>query len=229
MAENIKTVTLALPFRLGSVNCYLVQDAAGSFLIDTGSSNQRAALDRELDAAGCQPGSLKLIVLTHGDFDHAANAAYLREKFRAPVAMHKDDFGMVERGDMFWNRTKGNGLIKSLAPLLFGFSRSDRFTPDMALADGLDLSPHGFEATVVTLPGHSKGSIGILTPGGILFCGDLLENVKRPAVGSIMDDTAVAAASVEKLKGLGITTVYPGHGQAFEFDALLSRVSGSST
>jgi hydroxyacylglutathione hydrolase len=51
-----------------------------------------------------------LIVITHGDFDHIGNAAYLRQKFGAKIAMHADDVGMAERGDMFWNRKKGNRL-----------------------------------------------------------------------------------------------------------------------
>ncbi|RLI67201.1 hypothetical protein DRO91_10540, partial [Candidatus Heimdallarchaeota archaeon] len=31
-------------------------------------------LERELEKAGCKPGDLKLVVLTHGDFDHTGNA-----------------------------------------------------------------------------------------------------------------------------------------------------------
>ena len=40
---DIKAITLALPFGLGTVNCYLIKTGAGYILIDTGSSNQRAA------------------------------------------------------------------------------------------------------------------------------------------------------------------------------------------
>jgi hydroxyacylglutathione hydrolase len=43
-----------------------------------------------------------------------------------------------------------------------------------------------------------RGSVGILTAGGDLFCGDLLENYDRPALNSIMDDLAAANASVEE-------------------------------
>jgi len=74
---------------------------AGFILIDTGCSNKRVELEKRLESAGCKPGDLKLIVLTHGDFDHTGNAAYLRKKFGAKIAMHHEDSGMVERGDMF--------------------------------------------------------------------------------------------------------------------------------
>ena len=77
-----------------------------------------------------------MIVITHGDFDHIGNAAYLRQKFGAKIAMHADDVGMAERGDMFWNRKKGNRLLRSLAPSLFRFGAADRFQPDAIVADG---------------------------------------------------------------------------------------------
>ena len=219
----IKTITLALPFRLGRVNCYLVKTEAGYVLIDTGSSNQRAVLEKEILNAGCQPGTLTLIILTHGDFDHTGNAAYLRQKFSVPLAMHPDDFGMIERGDMFANRSGGNPILQALAPIMFRFGKSNRVTPDIKLADEFDLSAYGLAARVISLPGHSRGSIGILTSEGDLFVGDLLENTKRPTLNSIMDDRIAAQASVEKLKSLTVKIVFPGHGKPFRLEQFLKQ------
>ena len=221
MQQEIKTITLPLPYKLGSVNCYLVETDTGYVLIDTGGSNKRSELARELEGAGCKPGNLKLIVSTHGDFDHIGNAAYLREKFGAKIAMHKDDSGMAERGDMFWNRKSGNTLIRMMAPILFRFGKSNRFEPDLYIEDGYALSEYGFDATVLTIPGHSKGSIGILTAGGDLLCGDLFDNTDKPVLNSIMDDLAAANASVEKLRGFAINTIYPGHGKPFPMEQFL--------
>ncbi len=220
MLPDIKTITLALPYHLGSVNCYLVKTDVGHILIDTGSSNQRVAIEKELQNAGCQPGNLKLIILTHGDFDHTGNAAYLSQMFGTPLAMHPADYGMIERGDMFWNRGRSNPLLKAIAPLLFKFDKSNRVTPDIAIDEGYDFSEYGLDAKVLSIPGHSKGSIGILTANGDLFVGDLLDNTKQPALNSIMDDGAAAQASVEKLKGLHVKTVYPGHGKPFQMERL---------
>jgi len=230
MPHTITPITLPLPLHMGSVNCYLIQTAAGYFLIDTGGANARRALHRELVRAGCTPGSLKLILLTHGDFDHTGNVAYLRATFGAEVAMHRSDKDMAERGDMFANRKQPNILIRTLVPLFTGFGKSKRFTPDLFLEDGTDLSPYGLEATVLNLPGHSLGSLGILTAGGAFFCGDLLENTAGPqgdvpALGSIMDDPTAARASLARLAHLQTTqvqpmTVYPGHGAPFTAEAL---------
>ncbi len=72
-------MSLRLPFRLGSVNCYIVETDSRFFLVDTGASNKRSTIEKELESAGCKPGDLMLIVLTHGDFVHTGNAAYLRD------------------------------------------------------------------------------------------------------------------------------------------------------
>jgi hydroxyacylglutathione hydrolase len=224
--QEIKTITLSLPFKLGRVNCYLVKTDSGHILIDTGSSKKRAELEKELESAGCQPGDLHLVILTHGDFDHTGNAAHLGKKFGAKVAMHHDDAGMLERGDMFWNRKKPGILIRLMLPLasvLFSFGKAERTIPDLYLEEGHDLSAFGFDAQVLCIPGHSQGSIGVLTAGGDLFCGDLLENTDEPALGSIVDDPAAASASVEKLSGLAINTVYPGHGEPFPMELFIKK------
>ncbi len=217
----IQSISLALPFNLGSVNCYLINTGQGFVLIDTGCTSQRRQLEEELANAGCQPGMLTLIFLTHGDFDHTGNAAHLRAKYGGKIGMHADDAGMAQHGNMFWNRKTGNAVAGMLAAALFGFGKASRFKPDLLFEDGDALTAYGLIASVVvTLPGHSRGSLGVLTADGDLFCGDLFENPAQPVLNSIIDDPAAAQASVEKLKGLAVQTVYPGHGKPFTFDAL---------
>jgi len=218
----IRIISLPLLLKWGRANCYLLQADAGFVLVDTGSAAGRSALVGELTKAGCSPGRLRLVVLTHGDFDHIGNAAYLRAEFGTKLAMHRDDSGMAERGDMFWNRSSGNALMRVIAPILFRFARTSRFRADRYLDDGDDLSEHGLDARVLSIPGHSRGSIGFLTADGDLFCGDLLENSKRPAVNSIMDDPQACQTSLRKLQGLPINTVYPGHGAPFPMSSFLA-------
>jgi len=178
-------------------------------------TSKRNIIEKELENAGCQPRDLKLIILTHGDFDHSGNAAYLRNKFGAPIAMNQTESGMVEHGDMLWSRHKKNILIRTMFKLFFKLSKPDRFQPDFYVDEGYDFTVYGFDSKVLTLPGHSKGSIGILTASGDLFCGDLLENTNKPKKNTLVDDLGELDTSVEKLKHLPINTVYPGHGQPF--------------
>jgi glyoxylase-like metal-dependent hydrolase (beta-lactamase superfamily II) len=215
--QEITSISMALPVGMGGVNCYLVRNHKGFFLIDTGIAKGEAILFAALKKAGCKPGNLKLIILTHGDFDHIGNVVAVRKKYGVKVAMHPEDAVIAVRGDMFVNRQKPNPVIKLLAPLFMGFGKSHRFAPDILLKDGDDLRPYGLYGKVISIPGHSKGSIGIHLESGELFCGDLLDNTKEPGFTSLIDDQIAANNSMMRLKIEDITTVYPGHGEPFSF------------
>jgi glyoxylase-like metal-dependent hydrolase (beta-lactamase superfamily II) len=221
MTKDVTTIVLPLPYRLGSVNCYLIRTGRGFVLVDTGCSGNWLQVRGQLRQAGCGYTDLKLVVLTHGDFDHAGNAAHLRKEFGARIAMHRADTGMTERGDMFWRRRNGwlPSLIAPIAAILFGFGAAERLSPDLGLKEGSSFRKFGFDAKAVELPGHSRGSIGILTAGGDLYCGDLLESTgKAPTLNSILPDCAAGKASLDKLRSLGVAKVYPGHGKPFRLD-----------
>ncbi len=212
MIKDIKTIILG-GF---NGNCYLLKTDKGFILIDTGGKSKRRKLEQDLVSKGCRPGDLDLIILTHGDFDHTGNCAYLREKYDTIIAMHHYDVGMVEYGDMFWNRQTGNIFIKKLVNLLF---KIRRFKPDFELDENSNLSKYGLNGKVLYLPGHSKGSIGILTSDKNLFCGDLFTNQKKPEPNSLVDNLPELNESIDKVKSLEINTVYPGHGQPFHMSS----------
>jgi hydroxyacylglutathione hydrolase len=101
------------------------------------------------------------------------------------------------------------------------------------IEEGFDLSEYGFNAQVLHLPGHSKGSIGILTTGDFtihasvagpaLFCGDLLYNLFGKPGCLYIDDLTDFKASIEKLRSLEVRTVYPGHGKPFRMEQFLKK------
>jgi glyoxylase-like metal-dependent hydrolase (beta-lactamase superfamily II) len=220
MPTEIKT------FNYGRVNCYLIKADTGYIMIDTGLPTKYAAIEKELESTGCKPGNLKLIVLTHGDYDHAGNAAYLREKYGTKIAMHNSDSERVERGDWNWNlKAKPDKfpIIFRIVSFFIRPGRFDTFKPDIYVEDGQGLSEYGFDAKVLHLPGHTKGSIGILTASSELFCGDLMDNLSKPRLEFFIDDLMAANASVEKLKKLNINTVHPGHGKPFLWEQFLKN------
>ena len=103
---------------------------------------------------------------------------------------------------------------------LFGLRKSDRFTPDVLLADGDDLSVYGLDARILHQPGHTNGSISVLTAGGDLICGDLMTNTGAPQANRLVDDTAEMAASITRARQAGARAVYPGHGKPFAMSEL---------
>jgi glyoxylase-like metal-dependent hydrolase (beta-lactamase superfamily II) len=224
MPQDMKTICL------DGTNCYLIKTTAGFILIDTGYPFHRGKLEKGLEQEGCTPGNLELILLTHGDIDHSGNAAYLREKYKANIAMHSGDTEMCLKDGFTRDRGKAPSdfppllylwLIQSAFEFLFGqlFWRKpfDRFEPDMLLEEGRSLAEYGFDAKVLYTPGHSKGSVSVLTGDGNLFCGDMFGNVWGKILKSVDE------AGFDRLKALNIKTIYPGHGKPFPMERLMKN------
>jgi glyoxylase-like metal-dependent hydrolase (beta-lactamase superfamily II) len=134
---------------------------------------------------------------------------------------------VVEKGDdtlsrkrrSFLRRAFNRAVLKMLS-VFANSGKFDRFSPDFTIDEGYDFSDYGFDARALHIPGHSRGSIGILTAGGDLFCGDLLWNMKKPSTHSIVDDRSELKTSVERLMSMRINMVYPGHGKPFTIEKL---------
>jgi glyoxylase-like metal-dependent hydrolase (beta-lactamase superfamily II) len=200
------------------VNVWLIPAGTGFVLVDTGFPSRRRDLEAGLLHAGCGPGRLRLVVITHADLDHTGHARRIREAWGAPLALHEGEVEAARTGDMSASRRPRAWPIRLLLRILGLLAR--RFTPDRRLVDGEDLTPFGLSARVVHLPGHTRGSIGVLTAAGDLFCGDLLWNVGRPELQPDPDDPGAAHRSVARLRELGARRIFPGHGAPFAIDDL---------
>lgn len=202
------------------VNCYLIKSDSGFVLIDSGYSFSRRSIEKELEAADCRPGNLNLIVITHADFDHTGNCGYLRKKYGCKIAMHRNEAGTAETGHMLANRAGRQGLFTRTVMSLFRLlNRRHAFKPDLLLEDGDHLTVYGCNARAYLVPGHSLGSMGIVTAGNDLFCGDLFGNYGKPAPFNVNEPEEVKR-SFNRLRSMGIKTVYPGHGKPFPMEQL---------
>jgi glyoxylase-like metal-dependent hydrolase (beta-lactamase superfamily II) len=207
---------------LDFVNAFLVKAKDGFVLIDTGMPQHWERLEAELIATGCLPFKLKLVIITHGDRDHIGNCAKLQEKYKAKIAMHEADAFMAEDGVFLKRkvRTLAGRILILLSRLRRQKISLQKFKPDILLKDGQDLEEYGFNGKVIHIPGHTKGSIGILTEEGDLFAGDALVNSRKPDIAIFVDNFQELKSSIEKLKKSNIKKVYPGHGKPFLLEEL---------
>jgi glyoxylase-like metal-dependent hydrolase (beta-lactamase superfamily II) len=109
------------------VNCYLIKADDCYILIDTGFSFRRRAIQREIENAGCEPGNLKLIIITHGDSDHTGNAVYLRDRYGVKIAMHRAE-SYLSPG---WENQTGLNLIYISKTIMI--SRNTDSTPGLSI------------------------------------------------------------------------------------------------
>lgn len=213
---------------LGMVNTYLIKNRNDLFLVDTGLAMNRAKLEKLLTKEGIKPGDIKMVFLTHGDMDHTGNGAFF-QKSGAKIAIHSEDADMCRTGKSNPNRKRKGSpfsklthkiMFKVLFPRLMKRHPFETFEPDIILSEGQDLKDYGFDAKVFHIPGHTKGSIGILTSDHDFFSGDTMNNRKKPETANIIEDETALAQSLEKIRKLDINNVYPGHGTPFKMTNL---------
>jgi len=195
----------------GNGNCFCVEDDGNAILIDT----SRAAYGEKILNA-LKGKNIRLIVLTHGHVDHIQNAAILSKALNAPIAMHKADYGLIRN-----NMEERMSADTILGKLMLGFIKNslkygkiDLFEPDVFLLDGDALNDYGVKAKIIGLPGHTKGSIGIVIGDSDIFVGDALMNLIHPTKSLLYGNRADMLRSVEKIGAFSSATVHFGHGKS---------------
>ena len=194
----------------GNGNCFCVEEDHNAILIDTSWASYRDKILRE-----CGGKNIRLIVLTHGHIDHVQNAAALSKALKAPIAMHKADYALTRNNmgePMMANTLLGKMICAFLKKNLM--DKIEPFEPEVFLCDGDTLDHYGVGASVIGLPGHTKGSIGILAGDSDLFVGDALMNIMCPTKSLLYGNQAVMLKSAEKISGFKSATIHFGHGKS---------------
>lgn len=196
--------------KCGNGNCYIVESGANAILVDMG---KREYAERVLQA--CKAYSIKLIVLTHAHFDHAENAARLSEKLGAPIAMSEKDCNLIESNNnqALSASTLLGKIVLSASLKEFKARTMPVFSPTVLLKDGDSLSDYGIDAKIISLPGHTDGSIGVDVDSRDLIVGDALMNMFYPTVSMLYHDKNMMLESAKKISSIGDRMIYFGHGK----------------
>lgn len=176
-------------------NCYILQSGSEALIIDPGDEPERILTF--LKDIHVTP---KMIVSTHGHFDHVLGIADVRSKTHAKFAIHKDDLPLLDSFESSVRHVLGRDPPKPPRP-------------DMFVKDG-DVLDFGDETVrVLHTPGHSPGSIS-LAGNGIVVTGDALfnQNIGRTDLPGGDFDTLIRSIKQRLFKLKDETIVYPGHG-----------------
>ena len=88
---NVDITTIPLGFG----QCYLLR-ANGVVAVDAGAPNKGKRFCHALKSAACRPEDLKLLILTHGHWDHIGSAAEIKASSTAKIAMHRSEVSWLE-------------------------------------------------------------------------------------------------------------------------------------
>lgn len=198
-------------------NCYLVQGAEGAVLIDAGPRGAAKKIIAGIEAAGVSPQDIRLIFITHGHLDHYGAVGEIKAWCGAPVATHYSEpfFSQDRRNALPPAQTLRGSIVRWLYLLLSPLFPFAPLKPDILLEDGADLSPYGVDAHTILVPGHSPGSLAVVTTKGDAFIGDLFVNYSVPSQPIYLSDRKAWQQSYERIQALKPRMIYVGHGEPF--------------
>ncbi len=149
------------------------------------------------DELAARDWTLKLIVTTHGHWDHTGDNAAVAEHTGAEIAAHPLDWHRLTDPEPLWAPFE-------IPPCI----------PAVELAEGGEVRFGTIRLRVMHTPGHTEGSVCLLSDDeGLLFSGDTLFAGGWGRVDLPGGDAELMAASLARLTALPDgTTVLPGHG-----------------
>jgi glyoxylase-like metal-dependent hydrolase (beta-lactamase superfamily II) len=199
-------------------NAYLLRGSK-AVLVDTGIPGAGPKIQAVLADLGVGPDDVSAIVVTHGHIDHFGSAVYLKRVLEAPTVAHQDDIDAYSAGRAivaFMRPTGVFGWLFAKVPLVR--AGTDPFVPDIVVDSSMSLREFSVDARILLTPGHTPGSISVLTESGELIAGDLIAGPllgvihQWPANPPFHYDRDLNLASLDAVLALDPTVVYVGHG-----------------
>ncbi|MDI2128394.1 MBL fold metallo-hydrolase [Yinghuangia seranimata] len=206
-----------------NINAYLLLGRR-PVVVDAGTPGSGKRIHDQITAHGVDPADVSLIVITHGHIDHFGSAAELHRLTGAPVAGHVADLGPYRSGRVRepYLPTGPMGRLMDRNPKLH--AQAEPFEPDVLIRGETGLEDFGLAARIMPTPGHTAGSVSVLTDDGDLVAGDLIANSfmglipGRPANPPFHDDPRQNLASLRTMLALNPTALHVGHGTALDPD-----------
>ena len=210
---KIKSNIYIVPGVIG--NSYLLVDADGLTLIDTGIPGSAIIILNFIRRLGCTKRDLNRILLTHADWDHAGSLAALKRATGARVYASMYEARAVASGRFPRSLKTDDIFLKPVFALVEFLGRVSPAHVDEHLSDG-QILPVLDGLFVADTKGHTPGHMSFFAPSaGILFTGDSILSRKDHLVsshGSVTWNQEKADASVLKQLELRARIICSGHG-----------------
>lgn len=176
-------------------NCYLVKhfESADMLLIDPGG-----AVNEVKKAIEEEGGQLKLVLLTHGHFDHVGGVKPICDHYNLPFWLHSGDVKLLKRAPIYSISME---------------KRVIEISSDYKHFDGPVVDWGGDQIDIINTPGHTPGSV-CFSLANMVFTGDIILKEQKVKVELPGFNNIDLSSSVENLlfNLPAETHFFPGHG-----------------
>jgi hydroxyacylglutathione hydrolase len=185
---------------------YLIKTKDSYIVVDAGYFN--GIIEKGLEYNSIDPKKINAVLLTHTDFDHQGAIDIFSN---ATIYLSKDEYYMV--------KDKENRI--SFVPY---FTNKMNFKNYILLNDGDELTIGERKIKCISLPGHTRGSMGFIIDSKYLFSGDAFRikngKLQLPFKKFFTMDVLKMENSLRKVAQLeGIKYIFSGHsGFTADFD-----------
>jgi len=178
-----------------STNYWVVSAGRSRILVDLGWPGMIGPLKANLQRMDVPLKELRYGLATHYHVDHAGAAQDLK-LLGVPLLVLETQVAAIPVMKTHTKPRDGYTDITSDGNVVITFAESRKRLADIGIA-----------GEIVPTPGHSADSVSLVLDQGAAFTGDLTPMSVAPA-----EHADTLAASWQRLRDRGVTTIYPGHG-----------------
>ncbi|MCK5046129.1 MAG: MBL fold metallo-hydrolase [Candidatus Heimdallarchaeota archaeon] len=202
---------------------HLLKTADGYIQFDAGMIQNLKKYLRLLDKHNINPKEIKLIVVNHAHFDHVSALKKLKEITKAQILVHENDADYLRKGTSPELNTLhlSSKLLMSFVPKFLRVY--EPVEPDIVINDEYSLQEFGVDAKIIHTPGHTSGTVSLITKQGNAFIGCCAHGVPLrliPGLPKIAQDIDQVISSWEKIIKEGAKTLHISHGNQLSVDKM---------
>lgn len=192
-SELILKDVLILQFTI--VNAFMVETGDGWVLVDTGLESSYDYILKCADKYFGENSRPKMIVLTHGHFDHVGSVIKLADEWEVPVYAHELELPYLTGSKDYPQADPqvDEGLVAKMSPAFPHHGIDLGFRAVALPKDGV--IPYMPDWRWIHTPGHTEGHVSLFREkDGTLIVGDAFTTIKQESLSSVINQ-------IEKVKG----------------------------
>lgn len=214
-----------VPISMGMVKCFLLTGSGNELvLVDAGNPGDGGKIIKQVEEAGYRANDISLIVLTHGHRDHVGGLAELEKELSARVIIHNQDALALTEG-----KEPGAKPIRLLGRLFKvfiteGSSPPLSEEPEIIEEDRVSLNDFGIDGEIIHTPGHTRGSLAVVSEGGVAVIGDLVMGrflvFGKASIPVFAEEQEKLNDSIRRVLSYNPEIIYTSHAGPFEREDL---------